>query len=256
MASDHPVNYGEELEPPAEGDGPLKVNAETKTIPALLLVDTSVSMAGVLGDVHTALTEFVTGLRREPLTAEFVRLGIDTFGGDAGTELPLSAVADPATRLPSLAVRGGGTNYEAGFEQAYASLRTGLGALRSEQAGVKVRIQRPNLFVVTDGQPNVGGAWQPVLQRLRAEKWRPNVFAFGFGDVERQVITEIADEGMAYYAADGQTPLRVFQAILKVILASLVSLSSAGAAGQAVMAPPAVDPATDGLMKLDSISAP
>lgn len=254
MASDHPLTKVEELEAPHEDEGPVRVNAETKTIPALLLVDTSVSMAHCIGDVRTALDEFGVELRREPLTAEFVRLGVDTFGGDAGTVLPLSAVADPSTRLPDLAVRGGGTNYEAAFEQAHESLRSGLGALRSTDSGVRVRIQRPNLFVVTDGQPNRGGPWQPALQRLREEKWRPNVFAFGFGDVERQVITEIADEGMAYYAADGQTPLAVFQAILRVILASLVSLSAAGAAGQAVMAPPTVDPATDGLMKLDSIS--
>ncbi len=246
MASDHPFTQVEELEAPHEDEGPVRVNAETKTIPALLLVDTSVSMAGCTGDVRTALHEFVVQLLREPLTAEFVRLGIDTFGGDAGTVLPLSAVADPSTRLPDLAVLGGGTNYRAAFDQDHESLHSGLGALRSTESGVRVRIQRPNLFVVTDGQRDVGGPWQPALQRLRRERWCPNVFAFGFGDVKRRVITEIADEGMAYSAADGLTPLTMYQATLRLILASLVSLRSAGAASQAVMAPPTVDPPPTG----------
>lgn len=245
---------GEELEAPEENQSPVRVNAETKTIPALLVVDTSISMQHCLADVRAALEEFIAQLRREPLTAEFVRLSIVTFGGDAGCELPMSSIADPATTLSNLAVRHGGTNYTEGFTQAHEALASGLSGLRATGDAVRVRIQRPNMFVVTDGQPNRGGPWQGALQHIRDEKWRRNVFAFGFGDVERHVITEIADEGLAYFAADGQTPMAVFTGILKVILASLVSLSAAAGSGAGAMAPPAVDPATHGLIKLDSIS--
>ena len=227
-------------------------------LPGLIVLDRSTSMSHVIESANDSIQKFADSLRGLPTVASQAHLGLLSFGSDATLELPLSRIADPGVQIPRVAARGG-TNYRAAFEMALEVFRNELPQFKHDDDGAPLDLKRPAMYVVTDGQPNVED-WLPALQELRTRKWCPTIFAFGFGDADRDVIRTVADEGRAYFAADGQSPHEVFDAIIQVILKSTVTLSQlsvVAAANPAAPTPvlpminPKLDPAT---AALDSIS--
>jgi uncharacterized protein YegL len=245
-----------EADPAPEG-GPKALAAV-----GLMVLDVSWSMVDVLGEVQTSLTQMAEQMRLDPATANLAHLGVVSFADDARTELKLVRIADSETVFPALRPRGSGTNFHAGLSEALRFYRDQLPALAKAEDGTKRKIYRPTIYFVSDGQPNTGLDWRPVLHEIRTRSWRPSIFAFGFGDADRAVIKEIADEGLAYFAADGKRPHEVFQSILHVIFRSMVSqVGQSQVALQNPTAPPpppvainpAADPATANLAFISTI---
>ncbi len=237
-------------------EGPVDLTAPAAVVPGVVVMDVSFSMNGALPAAREALNDLIADMRRAPLVAEMAHMAIVTFAGSAATDLSFAQIADPAVHLPELSSRGGGTNYAGALEATRSELASGLPLLGTATDGGRRVVNRPTVYFVSDGQPNTGGDWRAALAALKEERWSPNVFSFGFGDADRGVMAELADDGCAYFAADGNTPQGVLQQIMRVILKSMVSVSQAVAGNaSSVAAPdPSSDPNTAGLVKTDPIS--
>ena len=241
-------------------EGPAEVGEVGIAVPGLIVLDVSWSMAGDLDRASAALERFRTKLRQNGMTSPNAYLGIVTFADTARTDLPFTRVADPSVQMPAVAARGNGTNFAAAFDEAFAMARTGLPLLATTSDGAKRTIFRPSIFFVSDGEHNTGGDWRPSVAKLKATG-KFNVFGFGYRDADPATIREIADEGLAYFAKQGEDPDTMFEKILEVILRSMVS-ATVTANGQAAtptaptavpVVDPSTDPATAGLARIDPI---
>jgi uncharacterized protein YegL len=241
-------------------EGPAEVGEVGIAIPGLLLADVSWSTASFLPGMTQGLRNLAKGLRQHSGVSSNAYLGISTFADTASNLLPLTRIADPSVTIPELSPRGNGTNFHAALTEALRQFRADLPLLGETADGQKRQIFRPTIYLFTDGQHNTGGDWHPPLAELRTRSWKPNIMVFGWGEADRDVVREIASEGMAYFAADGQTPDAILDQILKVILRSMISATTS-AMGQAsnpgtpVTTPvidPQTDPATKGLALIDN----
>lgn len=170
--------------PPGEQPGddePLRVDEATQAIIAPLAIDVSVSMRDALPFLQESLATFTGQLRANPLTAEYVHLGVVTFSGAAATDLPVTRAADPRTVLPRLAVRGGGTNFAAGFVAVHSCLREGIakvarrGPDRDPAPDHLLGERRPaqraaGLAPRADGDPRRAVATERLRLRLRGRR--------------------------------------------------------------------------------------
>lgn len=243
-------------------DAPPEAPPSALAVPGVIVLDVSWSMADLLDQAHSSISELATKLRLEPSTANVAYLGLSSFADRAQCELDLVRIADPEVQIPRVSARGNGTNFHAALEHALQYLRAELPKLQASDDGSTRKVMRPTIYFISDGESNVGPDWRPVLQEIRTRRWRPIVMAFGFGNANRDVIREIADEGMAYFAADGKAPHEVFDAILKVVLKSVVSqvgLSQVAAQNPSAPPPqmpiidPSTDPATNALTAISTI---
>jgi uncharacterized protein YegL len=232
-------------------EAPPHVGEAVNAVPGVLVLDTSWSMVDELGSVTTALNDFILGLRRSPLVAAQAHMAIVTFADTARTALEFCQIASPDVQVAGLTACGNGTNFRAALDETYRVLHDGLPALARARDGSRRQVMRPTIYFVSDGQPNLEAeAWPRSLARLDGERWRPNRFAFGFGDADRAVIRRIADEGCAYFADEGKTPLGVLQRILRIVLRSMVTISQAAATGGTRATPPPPEP---GMIQIDAI---
>lgn len=235
-------------------EAPPEAAPSATAVPGLMTLDVSWSMTGVLAAAYASIEALAQRLRLDPSTASVAYIGMITFADTAVRELGLSRIADPNVVIPQPEARGA-TNYHAGLAESLAYFRDELPRLKAGEDGVSRKIWRPTLYWISDGHDTAGLDWRAPLAELRSRDWAPNIMAFGFGDADRSVIGEIADEGMAFFAEDGAAPHQVFDAILAMILKSMVSkigLSRFAAANPGAPAPvvPTIDPATDPATRL------
>lgn len=233
-------------------EAPPEAAPSAAAVPGLIALDASWSMTGVLAAAYASIEALAQRLRIEPSTSSVAYIGMITFADTAQRELGLSRIGDPSIEIPRPEARGA-TNYHAGLAESLAYFRDELPRLKAGEDGVTRKIWRPTLYWISDGHDTAGLDWRAPLAELRSREWAPNIMAFGFGDADRAVIGEIADEGMAYFADDGAAPHQVFDAILAMILKSMVSKiglsrlagANPGAPAQAVpQIDPTLDPAT------------
>jgi uncharacterized protein YegL len=246
---------------PGGFEGPAEVGEIAIAVPGLLVLDVSWSMQGDLASAGAALRKFASKLRTRGIVSSAAWMGIVTFADTATTDLMLTRIADPATQLPEIAPRGQGTNFHAAFTEALTRLRTDLPLLQTATNGGRRQVFRPTIYFVSDGESNTGPDWRAALKEIKSPDWHPNVIAFGYRDAHRDTIREIASEGMAYFAGDGQDPDTMFEQILQVILKSVITatvtapqqLANPGAPTTAPVVNPQDDQATAGLVLIDPI---
>lgn len=255
--------YGSQAGSTAVLEAPAQVGEVGIAVPGLIVLDVSWSMAGDLDRAAAALERFRSKLRQNGMTSSNAYLGIVTFADTARTDLQLTLVADPSVEMPPITARGNGTNFHAAFSEALAAYRAGLPLLATTADGRKRQTFRPTVFFVSDGEHNTGIDWTAPLAELKSRSWKPNVFAFGYRDADPTTIRAIADEGLAYFAKQGEDPDTMFEKILEVILRSMVS-ATVTANGQAAnptapttvpVVDPSTDPATAGLALIDPIGS-
>lgn len=241
-------------------EGPAEVGEIGIATPGLILADVSWSMASALPSMRHGLEDLAKGLRKHAGVSANAYLGISAFADTASTLLPLTRIADPSVVIPELSPRGNGTSFHAALSEALGVFRRDLPLLGTTADGKKRQLGRPTVYGFTDGQNTTGGDWRIPLAELRTRSWKPNIVIFGWGDADRHVVREIASEGMAYFAEDGQTPDKILDQILKVILRSVISATMSAQAqaanpGMPATVPvidPKTDPATQGLALIDN----
>lgn len=135
-------------------------NPETRC-PAVLVLDTSASMKGAaIAELNAGVRAFFDDIRKDPLAALRVELAMVCFGGGARLERDFATL--DVGPVPELAA-GGNTPLGAALHLAVDALEYRVNRYRA--AGIAH--YRPWLFLITDGRPTDGIAWQLAAQRAQ-----------------------------------------------------------------------------------------
>jgi uncharacterized protein YegL len=162
----------------------------------------------------------------DPEVSEAAHVSILAFHDRAEIVLPLTRPCD-ADEVPMLP-KGGQTNYASVFETLRPIIEADCVRLERDH-----RRKPPVVFFVTDGNPYVGQApqpveaWLPLRDRLvdPSSPFTAHVVAMGFGEVSErtlcQVATEFEGEKLAYVATDGHEATKVVADIVQSICISI-----------------------------------
>jgi uncharacterized protein YegL len=136
----------------------------------MLLLDVSGSMGGQpIVELNAGLTAFKDELNADSLASKRVEVGIVTFG-PVKTEMPFQGAA---TFFPPTLTAQGDTPMGAAILQ-------GLDLVRQRKEEYKtngISYYRPWVFLITDGAPTDGNAWQTAATAIR-EGEQSKAFAF------------------------------------------------------------------------------
>jgi uncharacterized protein YegL len=195
---------------------------EYTIFPFFVVIDTSGSMDGEpLDAVNQALPDLLGVVKDDPMTQEIARLGLIEFNYGATVRLPLSDLATVDT-MPTLSA-GGGTSYTSAFQ----TLRQQLETVRT----LGKRFYRPVAFFISDGNPTDQG-WESALTAVTDSdfKYRPSIVAFGFGDVDPEVLGKVGTR-FAFMAKDGD-PVEAVKEIFNQLLKSMIATSQSASSNQ------------------------
>ena len=197
--------------------------------PFYLVIDTSLSMTHALHSINEELPQLKRQVETDPIVGDIARFGIVTFSDDADMVLPLSDLLH-VPKMPRLEPSRA-TNYRAAFDFIAGAIPHDMEWFKNRGA----QIYRPAVFFITDGQPSLDN-WHHAHRRLTDPSfvYRPNIVAFGFGEVERRTLAQVATF-KAFAANDGESPAEVLRTIVRTLTKSIMVSSRNAAAGEAVL---------------------
>jgi uncharacterized protein YegL len=140
-----------------------------------LLLDTSSSMNGEpIRELNEGFRRFCEEIKQDPLAKKRTEVMVITFGGVARVEIPFTEGRDLE---PRSFVANGATPMGGALDLALNELSAQKQAYRT--AGLEY--YRPWLFVITDGAPTDGAAFDAAAQRVREAEAAKGVSVFGVG---------------------------------------------------------------------------
>lgn len=199
-----------------------------QVLPFYIVCDESGSMAGEANQaVNNGLVELHHEICSNPLVADKARIGILGFSDQAHVIVDCDDLSNRTT-LPTCGADGS-TNYEAAFRLLRQTITSDV--MRFRAVGMKV--MRPAVFFITDGQPT--GSWQAAYDELVSDTFpqHPNIISFGVGDARANVISALATatatrpQGWAYMAAEGVSPGPALREIMNRLIGSIVASTTA-----------------------------
>ncbi|SMH32612.1 hypothetical protein SAMN06295885_0761 [Rathayibacter oskolensis] len=189
-------------------------------MPFYIVVDVSYSMEenGGIRAMPQLVPAIRTALAEKPLVHDILRISILEFAGTANVLVPMSRPNELGS--PDFAVRGDGTNYAAALALLKERIIADVATLKSQNLDV----YRPAVFFLTDGEPNVGPAWEKAFAELTyfdpatgaGFKAYPLFVPLGVGAASRTVLGQMAfppDVSRLYMAVD---PAAVQAAIIEM----------------------------------------
>lgn len=201
--------------------------------PFYIVVDTSLSMRGSIKSINDELPFLKREVEEDPIVGDIARFGIISFSTEAEMLLPLSDLLD-VQEMPEL-MPSGSTNYHDAFDLLAGAIPHDMNWFKSNGA----QVYRPAVFFITDGRPDPGNDWISAHQGLvdPSNPFRPNIVAFGFGDVDDATLAQVATF-KAYSATGEVTPSAVLQTIVKELTNSIMASSQAASQGNATLTMP------------------
>ncbi|MET9472509.1 MULTISPECIES: VWA domain-containing protein [unclassified Streptomyces] len=199
-------------------------------LPFYMVCDESGSMAGPDGvdTINAALPDLHHEISTNPSVADKTRFALIGFSTQASLLQPLADLSE-LTQLPSLSA-GGVTSFGAAFRLLKDTIDKDVAALKSEGHDV----YRPVVFFLSDGIPT-DDDWRTALKELNAFRYAPKIIAFGIGDADAAIISEVANFKAFMQQDQSITPavaLREFASSLtRSIVNSATSMDSQGGEG-------------------------
>jgi uncharacterized protein YegL len=219
---------------------PVGVEERYSVFPFYVCLDTSASMAGApIDSVNQQMPRLRASVGEDPAVAEVIRLGVVTFSDVARSVLPLCDLS-LVEAVPEVSAQGR-TSYAAVFDLLKQLIEDDY--QKSRSAGD--RWYRPAVIFISDGHPTDDSErWRGALARLTDPGWkrRPNILAFGFGEADPQILSEVTSNqpNRAFIAAEGAEPAQVVPELLAGLIQSIVSSSVSVYEGAAQLVPPDV----------------
>jgi len=201
-------------------------------LPVYFVADESGSMAGDIDELNSGLVSLLDALQAESMAASKVRFCIVGFADDARCYLEPTDLRD-LEDMPKLSARGS-TSYAAAFRELYTRIPNDIQRLKAEG----YLVNRPAVFMLTDGAPNNGDGWQSEYAALTSEGFaqRPNVLAFGIGNAVASTIEEVATKAdFAFITAAGVDTGRAIAKFIEALTQSVINSGQALASGQAAL---------------------
>jgi uncharacterized protein YegL len=187
-------------------------------LPLYLAVDESASMYPRIDDLNAGLAAVYDELLALPMVASKVRLTVLGFSDDV---ILYQRLVDIRAELaaPSFKARTT-TNYSELFSYIDAVLPEDIALLRADNYDVV----RPAVFMLTDGLPSDGVAWREPYTHLMQQRYRPNIVAFGIGDVLADTVLAVASRPeFAFISADGARIQSAIGSFMSALTSSVVA---------------------------------
>lgn len=199
-------------------------------LPIYFVADESGSMARDIHELNAGLVSLLDALQGEAMAAAKVRFCVLGFSDDARCYLEPADLRD-LEDMPKLSARGS-TSFAAAFRELRARIPVDIAKLKSD----RYLVNRPAVFMLTDGVPNPGDGWESAYDDLVTESFlqRPNVLAFGIGQADTETIKRVATRPeYAFISAAGVDTGRAIAEFIKALTQSVISSGQALASGQA-----------------------
>lgn len=186
-----------------------------KSIPVLLLLDTSASMTESCGNndnirkieaLNNALIEMIEGFRKAQTLETFIKVGIITFGSNISLHTPLTPLSN-LSELPLL--------FADGMTPLGGALSMAKAMIEDKSIFIS-KDYRPVVVLLSDGEPN--DEWESPLQEFigngRSAKCDRLAIAFG-ADADKDMLRRFIAgcENDLFYAEDAATLHKVFKKI-------------------------------------------
>lgn len=204
------------------------VEPQGKVLLIYFVADESGSMGNNIGELNDGLISLQDSLQRESFAAAKVRLSVIGFSNDAFTYLD-AADLRLTPSMPVLSAQGL-TSYRSAFDELYLRISIDVPHLKAQGFSVL----RPAAFFLTDGLPNEREDWRAAQRRLMSHPTAPNVLAFGIGDADPSVVSELATRPeFALVAAHGRDTAAAVSDFIISLTQSVISSGRNVAAGTA-----------------------
>jgi uncharacterized protein YegL len=206
-------------------------------LPFYLVCDVSYSMLNVIPQLNTALIDFRDALAKNPILADKVRFGVLDFSDSASVVVPLSDFTKAPLTDQTLSPRGG-TSFAAAFDLLQRTIADDAAKLKAD--GMKMF--RPAVFFLTDGQPNPNDDWKSAFDRLTAYdpetkqgfQAYPLFVPFGMGDADGALLGGLvhpSNRSQLFMARNGTDPARAIQAMTEAMLTSILASGNSAVTG-------------------------
>lgn len=199
-------------------------------LPIYFVADESGSMADDIVGLNSGLVSLLDTLQSEAMAAARVRFCVLGFADKALCYLEPADLRD-VEAMPTFTARGS-TSYAAVFRELLTRIPSDVARLKGEG----YLVNRPAVFMLTDGVPNADDDWQQARAELVADGFelRPNILAFGVGNADGEIIKQVATRPeYAFIAAAGTDTGRAIATFLTALTQSVISSGQALASGQA-----------------------
>lgn len=178
-------------------------------LPLYVVCDESLSMLDHVDAVNEALHGLCHAVRAERVLADLVQLCLIGFAELPEVLLPLCPPAEAGaltTRITEAA-----SNFGAVFTFLRETITRDVRSLVSRRR----RVHRPAVLFLSDGQPTDPVTWPASFAALTDRTWpeRPNVVAYGIGDVDPEIIGRVGVRGALHWR-DGVSPAVALRGLL------------------------------------------
>jgi uncharacterized protein YegL len=155
-------------------------------LPCYVVCDVSLSMTDHIDELNVALREFHGAVHADSTVAGRVRCCVVGFAESPRVLQPLSAMA-------RVTVPAAGPSASTRFGPAFTFLREAIDQDVAELKTRELRVLRPIMFFLSDGQPTDPVTWPAAFATLTDPGWaaRPHVVAFGIGDADERTLGRI-----------------------------------------------------------------
>jgi uncharacterized protein YegL len=167
-------------------------------LPCYVACDVSLSMADHIDELNTGLREFRGAVHADASVTDRVLCSVVGFGETphvVQSLLPMDDLAElPAPRACA------GTNFGPAFTFLRSAIDQDVLALERH----RLRVHRPMVFFLSDGQPTDPVTWPAAFAVLTDPTWkrRPHMVAFGVGDADEEALGRIGTY-RTYLGRDG-----------------------------------------------------
>jgi len=214
-------------------------------MPFYLLADVSSSMRDDEDELNRAIGDLVQSIVKDPVVDDLVMLSVIAFNHVAKTVVELDSPSN--ITLPTLRA-GGGTRYDSAFREYNRAFSADRANLR--QQGIKV--YRPCVFFLTDGDPADIDSYLQTFRSLFAydpethtgNRAFPYFVPFGFREAAARVIQSLAypDFGATkgrWFLSRSKSAAEILTTVSEVLGRTVISAGESASRGAPMLVPPA-----------------
>ncbi|MDU4703458.1 VWA domain-containing protein [Corynebacterium amycolatum] len=211
-------------------------------LPIYFVADESGSMGPDIAELNSGLQSLLNEIRMAPFAAANVRFSVIGFDNEARLYLS-NADLRHVEQMPTLTARYA-TYFSTAFDLLNAQIPDDVAQLKAEG----YRVNRPAVFLLTDGYPMSDDLWQEALSDLQNAPHHPNILAFGIGESDAQIIGQMASKnGWAFQAAQGADTGAMLSEFMSSLTQSVISSGTSVANGS----PEIITDIPDDFVKID-----
>jgi uncharacterized protein YegL len=182
-------------------------------LPCYVVCDLSLSMTDHVAGLNAGLREFRGAVHADASVADRVLCGVVGFAESPHVVQPLFLL-DELAELPAPGACAG-TNFGPVFKFLRTTIDEDVRVLESH----RLRVHRPIVFFLSDGQPTDPVTWPAAFATLTDPDWafRPRMVAYGVGDADQDALGRIGTF-RTYLDRDG---VRMGTALIASVTAAL-----------------------------------